>query len=56
MTARTLGLIMNDVSGRMDVNQHLIRSVVAINKQGLLRDPERAAQRMKAVLAVRGLA
>jgi predicted dehydrogenase len=37
MTARTLGLIMNGVSGRMGVNQHLIRSVVAIRNQGGVR-------------------
>ena len=44
MTARTLGLIMNGVSGRMGVNQHLIRSVVAIRNQGgvLLSDGSRA--------------
>src|SRR5260370_20831915 len=43
MTARTLGLIMNGVSGRMGVNQHLIRSVVAIRNQGgvLLSDGSR---------------
>jgi hypothetical protein len=34
MTQRTLGLIMNGVSGRMGVNQHLIRSVAAIRAQG----------------------
>src|ERR687887_392964 len=34
MTARTLGVIMNGVSGRMGVNQHLIRSVLAIRAQG----------------------
>ena len=43
MTTRTLGLIMNGVSRLAD-------------KAGLLRDPARAASRMKAVLAVRGLA
>src|SRR6266446_5781988 len=34
MPQRTLGLIMNGVSGRMGVNQHLIRSVAAIRAQG----------------------
>src|SRR5919108_4097423 len=34
MSVRTLGLIMNGVSGRMGVNQHLIRSVLAIRAQG----------------------
>jgi predicted dehydrogenase len=34
MTQRTLGIIMNGVTGRMGMNQHLIRSVVAIRAQG----------------------
>src|SRR6187399_2453544 len=34
MATRTLGLVMNGVSGRMGVNQHLIRSVAAIRAQG----------------------
>ncbi|HEY0523328.1 MAG TPA: Gfo/Idh/MocA family oxidoreductase [Stellaceae bacterium] len=34
MTTRRLGLIMNGVTGRMGMNQHLIRSIVAIRKQG----------------------
>jgi predicted dehydrogenase len=34
MTPRTLGLAMNGVTGRMGMNQHLIRSVVAIRAQG----------------------
>src|SRR5215475_8667235 len=34
MAQRTLGVIMNGVSGRMGVNQHLIRSVLAIRAQG----------------------
>jgi hypothetical protein len=34
MATRTLGLTMNGVSERMGVNQHLIRSVVAIRAQG----------------------
>src|SRR5215471_10079988 len=34
MSQRTLGVIMNGVSGRMGVNQHLIRSVLAIRAQG----------------------
>ncbi len=34
MTQRTLGLIMNGVTGRMGMNQHLIRSVAAIRAQG----------------------
>jgi predicted dehydrogenase len=34
MTQRTLGIIMNGVTGRMGMNQHLIRSVVAIRAEG----------------------
>jgi predicted dehydrogenase len=34
MSTRRLGLIMNGVTGRMGMNQHLIRSIVAIRKQG----------------------
>jgi hypothetical protein len=34
MATRTLGLIMHGVTGRMGMNQHLIRSIVAIREQG----------------------
>ena len=34
MTVKRLGLIMNGVTGRMGLNQHLIRSIVAIRDQG----------------------
>lgn len=34
MSQRTLGVIMNGVTGRMGMNQHLIRSVAAIRAQG----------------------
>ncbi|NHN33088.1 Gfo/Idh/MocA family protein [Paenibacillus agricola] len=34
MTLHTLGIIMNGVTGRMGTNQHLIRSILAIRKQG----------------------
>lgn len=34
MTIHRLGLIMNGVTGRMGMNQHLIRSIVAIRAQG----------------------
>ena len=34
MTTRRIGLIMNGVTGRMGMNQHLVRSIVAIRKQG----------------------
>jgi predicted dehydrogenase len=34
MAIRRLGLIMHGVTGRMGMNQHLIRSIVAIRQQG----------------------
>jgi predicted dehydrogenase len=34
MGLRTIGIIMNGVTGRMGMNQHLIRSIVAIRHQG----------------------
>ncbi len=34
MTVRRLGIIMNGVTGRMGTNQHLMRSVAAIRRQG----------------------
>jgi predicted dehydrogenase len=34
MTTKRLGLIMNGVTGRMGLNQHLVRSIVAIRDQG----------------------
>lgn len=36
---RTIGIIMNGVTGRMGENQHLARSIVAIRKQGGLKLP-----------------
>ncbi len=43
MALRRLGIIMNGVTGRMGMNQHLIRSIVAIRSQGgvALRSGER---------------
>ena len=37
MTTNTVGIIMNGVTGRMGTNQHLIRSILAIIKQGGLK-------------------
>ena len=34
MATQRLGLVMNGVTGRMGLNQHLIRSIVAIREQG----------------------
>jgi predicted dehydrogenase len=37
MQTRKIGIIMNGVTGRMGTNQHLIRSILAIIKQGGLK-------------------
>ena len=37
---RTIGIIMNGVTGRMGTNQHLVRSIVAIRKQGGIQLPD----------------
>ena len=37
MKTRRIGIIMNGVTGRMGTNQHLIRSITAIMKQGGVR-------------------
>ena len=34
MAERRIGLIMNGVTGRMGMNQHLIRSIAAIRAEG----------------------
>src|SRR3712207_344430 len=34
MTVRRLGIIMHGVTGRMGMNQHLIRSILAIRADG----------------------
>ena len=34
MAQKTLGIIMHGVTGRMGLNQHLIRSIIAIRNQG----------------------
>ncbi len=37
MSRRTVGIAMNGVTGRMGMNQHLIRSIVAIRRRGGVR-------------------
>jgi predicted dehydrogenase len=53
MSVRTIGVVMNGVTGRMGYNQHLVRSVLAINEQGgvALSDGERV--RLRPVLVGR---
>jgi predicted dehydrogenase len=67
MRERRVGVIMNGVTGRMGLNQHLVRSILAIRKQGgvALRDgsiamPDpilvgRNEEKLKAIAAAHGL-
>ena len=41
MGQRVVGIIMNGVTGRMGMNQHLIRSILAIREQGGIADRRR---------------
>jgi predicted dehydrogenase len=64
----TVGIIMNGVTGRMGMNQHLIRSIVAIRSQGgvaladgdrVMPDPiliGRNAERIRALAQAHGIA
>jgi len=67
MAVRPIGVIMNGVTGRMGLNQHLVRSIVAIRQQGgvalpdgdvLLPDPVllgRNEARLRAIAEAHGL-
>jgi predicted dehydrogenase len=39
VATKRLGIIMNGVTGRMGTNQHLVRSIVAIRKEGGVKLP-----------------
>ena len=68
MTTRRIGVIMNGVTGRMGLNQHLVRSIIAIRKQGgvaladgtrLLPDPilvGRDSEKLRAIGDAHGIA
>jgi len=68
MRERRVGIIMNGVTGRMGLNQHLIRSILAIRAQGgvalgdgsaLMPDPilvGRNQEKLKAIAGAHGLA
>jgi predicted dehydrogenase len=68
MGTRPIGIIMNGVTGRMGLNQHLVRSIVAIRKQGgvalpngdrLMPDPilvGRNAEKLRALADAHGIA
>src|SRR5256884_9083098 len=67
MTTQRLGVIMNGVTGRMGLNQHLVRSILAIREQGgvalpdggrLLPDPilvGRSEAKLRDIAAAHGL-
>ena len=67
MGTRPIGIIMNGVTGRMGLNQHLVRSIVAIRQQGgvalpngdrLMPDPilvGRDAEKLRALAATHGI-
>ena len=67
MATRTLGIIMHGVTGRMGLNQHLIRSICAIRAQGgvalangdmVMPDPiliGRNAEKMEALAKAQGI-
>jgi predicted dehydrogenase len=67
MPVQTLGIIMHGVTGRMGMNQHLIRSIVAIRNQGgvtlsngdkVILDPiliGRNAEKMEALAKANGI-
>ncbi|MBZ0217920.1 MAG: hypothetical protein K8F25_15285, partial [Fimbriimonadaceae bacterium] len=40
MTDRRIGIIMHGVTGRMGLNQHLVRSILAMRKEGGLLLPD----------------
>jgi predicted dehydrogenase len=68
MATRTLGLIMHGVTGRMGMNQHLIRSICAIRAEGgvplsngdrVVPDPiliGRSAEKIEALARAHGIA
>ena len=67
MAVRNFGLIMHGVTGRMGLNQHLIRSIVAIRDQGgvalpngdaIMPDPilvGRSEHKLRALAAAHGV-
>jgi predicted dehydrogenase len=67
MAQRRLGLVMNGVTGRMGLNQHLVRSIVAIRREGgvllsngdrLMPDPilvGRSAEKLEALARAHGI-
>ncbi|SDH40225.1 Gfo/Idh/MocA family protein [Nonomuraea jiangxiensis] len=53
MSVRTIGVVMNGVTGRMGYRQHLVRSVLAINEQGGVTLSDGGRVRLRPVLVGR---
>ncbi|WP_433431172.1 Gfo/Idh/MocA family protein [Nonomuraea sp. CA-141351] len=53
MSVRTIGVVMNGVTGRMGYRQHLVRSVLAINEQGGVTLSDGTKVKLKPVLVGR---
>ncbi|KAB8192229.1 gfo/Idh/MocA family oxidoreductase [Nonomuraea phyllanthi] len=53
MSVRTIGVVMNGVTGRMGYRQHLVRSVLAINEQGGVTLSDGGRVKLKPVLVGR---
>jgi predicted dehydrogenase len=56
MTTRTVGIILNGVTGRMGTNQHLVRSILAIMRAGGVRVGDDLALMPKPLLTGRNAA
>jgi predicted dehydrogenase len=56
MAIRPLGIILNGVTGRMGTNQHLVRSILAIIKQGGIRVGDDLVLMPEPILTGRNLA
>lgn len=56
MTGGRIGIVMNGVTGRMGLNQHLIRSIVAIRREGGVRLPDGTRLMPDPILVGRDLA
>jgi predicted dehydrogenase len=53
METRTIGVILNGVTGRMGTNQHLVRSILAMMRQGGLRISDRLSLMPRPILTGR---
>ncbi|ROS74627.1 putative dehydrogenase [Curtobacterium sp. PhB130] len=56
MTTRTIGIIMNGVTGRMGYRQHLVRSILAIRDDGGLLLPDGSRVQVEPLLVGRNAA